>query len=115
MDGTLIDSERLWDVSLRATARELSGELSARAIASLVGVDIDTSIVVLLGDLGLPATPDRIAWMPKLCRKPLGVMCGPSGAAASRMMPLTSCQARDAHATLGRSKRQVFAPITLTE
>ena len=62
MDGTLIDSERLWDVSLRATARELGGELSARAIASLVGVDIDTSIVMLLGDLGLPATPDRIAW-----------------------------------------------------
>jgi HAD superfamily hydrolase (TIGR01509 family) len=62
MDGTLIDSERLWDVSLRATARELGGELSARAMASLVGVDIDTSIVVLLGDLGLPATPDRIAW-----------------------------------------------------
>jgi HAD superfamily hydrolase (TIGR01509 family) len=62
MDGTLIDSERLWDVSLRATARDLGGELSARAIASLVGVDIDTSIVVLLGDLGLAATPGRIAW-----------------------------------------------------
>lgn len=62
MDGTLIDSERLWDVSLRATARELGGELSAGAIASLVGVDIDTSIVVLLGDLGVPATPERVAW-----------------------------------------------------
>jgi HAD superfamily hydrolase (TIGR01509 family) len=62
MDGTLVDSERLWDVSLRATARELGGELSAQAIAALVGVDIDTSIVVLLGDLGLPATPERIAW-----------------------------------------------------
>jgi HAD superfamily hydrolase (TIGR01509 family) len=62
MDGTLIDSERLWDVSLRATARELGGELSAPAIASLVGVDIDTSIVVLLGDLGLPTTPERVAW-----------------------------------------------------
>jgi HAD superfamily hydrolase (TIGR01509 family) len=62
MDGTLIDSERLWDVSLRATARELGGELSARAIASLVGVDIDTSIVVLLGDLGVAATPETVAW-----------------------------------------------------
>lgn len=62
MDGTLIDSERLWDVSLRATARELGGELSAQAVASLVGVDIDTSIVVLLGDLGRPATPERMAW-----------------------------------------------------
>jgi HAD superfamily hydrolase (TIGR01509 family) len=62
MDGTLIDSERLWDVSLQATARELGGELSARARDSLVGVDIDTSIVVLLGDVGVPATPERIAW-----------------------------------------------------
>ena len=62
MDGTLIDSERLWDVSLQATARELGGELSARARDSLVGVDIDTSIVVLLGDVGVAATPERIAW-----------------------------------------------------
>ena len=62
MDGTLIDSERLWDVSLQDTARELGGALSARARDSLVGVDIDTSIVVLLGDVGMPATPERIAW-----------------------------------------------------
>lgn len=57
MDGTLIDSERLWDVALQATARELGGRLSSGARDSLVGVDIDTSIVVLLGDLGVPATP----------------------------------------------------------
>ena len=62
MDGTLIDSERLWDVSLQATARELGGRLSAAARDSLVGVDIDTSIVVLLDDLGVPATPERVAW-----------------------------------------------------
>jgi beta-phosphoglucomutase-like phosphatase (HAD superfamily) len=62
MDGTLIDSERLWDVSLQDTARELGSEMSAQARDSLVGVDIDTSIVVLLDDLGVPATPERIAW-----------------------------------------------------
>jgi len=62
MDGTLIDSERLWDVSLQDTARELGGEMSARARDSLVGVDIDTSIVVLLDDVGVPATPERITW-----------------------------------------------------
>ena len=62
MDGTLIDSERLWDVSLQATARELGGALSDRARDSLVGVDIDTSIVVLLDDVGVPATPERVAW-----------------------------------------------------
>ena len=57
MDGTLIDSERLWDVSLQATARELGGALGDRARDSLVGVDIDTSIVVLLDDVGVPAPP----------------------------------------------------------
>ena len=62
MDGTLIDSERLWDVSLQDTARELGGALRAASRDALVGVDIDTSIVVLLGDVGVPATPERIAW-----------------------------------------------------
>jgi HAD superfamily hydrolase (TIGR01509 family) len=62
MDGTLIDSERLWDISLQDTARELGGELSAQSRDALVGVDIDTSIVVLLGDVGMPATPERIGW-----------------------------------------------------
>ena len=63
MDGTLIDSERLWDVSMQDTARELGGALSDRSRDALVGVDIDTSIVVLLGDLGVPATPERVAWI----------------------------------------------------
>ena len=36
MDGTLIDSERLWDISLQDTARELGGELSARSRDALV-------------------------------------------------------------------------------
>ena len=62
MDGTLIDSERLWDVSLQDTARELGGALRAQSRDALVGVGIDTSIVVLLGDVGVPATPERIAW-----------------------------------------------------
>ena len=55
-------------VSLQDTARELGGELSARARDALVGVDIDTSIVVLLGDLGVPATPERIAWTERPAR-----------------------------------------------
>ena len=33
MDGTLIDSERLWDVSLQQTARELGGCSASRPAA----------------------------------------------------------------------------------
>jgi HAD superfamily hydrolase (TIGR01509 family) len=61
MDGTLIDSERLWTISLQDTARELGGTLSASARDGLMGVDIDTSIRVLLAEVGRPATPELAA------------------------------------------------------
>jgi HAD superfamily hydrolase (TIGR01509 family) len=61
MDGTLIDSECLWSVSLHDTARELGGTLGPQARESLTGVDIDTSIRVLLDEVGRPATPELVA------------------------------------------------------
>jgi HAD superfamily hydrolase (TIGR01509 family) len=61
MDGTLIDSERLWDVALQETARELGGTFGAAARDALVGADVETSIVVLLGEVGRPATPGLVA------------------------------------------------------
>jgi HAD superfamily hydrolase (TIGR01509 family) len=61
MDGTLIDSERLWDVSLQETAQDLGGTLSAAARTALMGVEIDTSVRVLLADVGRPATPELVA------------------------------------------------------
>ncbi len=61
MDGTLIDSERLWNISLQDTARGLGGTLSAAARDALVGVDIDTTIDVLLAEVGRPATPELVA------------------------------------------------------
>ena len=60
MDGTLIDSEPVWAVALRATAHELGGTFSDRARDSLVGADLDTSVDVLLAEVGLPATPERV-------------------------------------------------------
>jgi len=61
MDGTLIDSERLWTISLQDTAHELGGTLSPAARDSLMGVDIDTSIDVLLAEVGQPASPELVA------------------------------------------------------
>ncbi|HEY9417166.1 MAG TPA: HAD family phosphatase, partial [Pseudonocardia sp.] len=37
MDGTLVDSEKLWDVSLAELARRLGGELSEESRAAMVG------------------------------------------------------------------------------
>jgi len=63
MDGTLIDSEPVWAVSLQATARELGGTFSERARDSLVGADIATTVDVLLAEVGRPPTPEQVAYV----------------------------------------------------
>jgi len=37
MDGTLVDSEKLWDISLAALYEELGGRLTPQVRASMVG------------------------------------------------------------------------------
>jgi HAD superfamily hydrolase (TIGR01509 family) len=59
MDGTLVDSEKLWTVSLRDTAAWLGGELSAAGRAALVGSNMADTLAVLFDDLGLD--PDLAA------------------------------------------------------
>ena len=48
MDGTLIDSERLWTVALVEVAHELGGELSAETRTAMVGTDLVSSVQMLL-------------------------------------------------------------------
>ena len=55
MDGTLIDSEKLWSIALDEVARELGGELSAHTRAAMVGTDLVSSVQLLLDDIGSDA------------------------------------------------------------
>lgn len=58
MDGTIVDSEKVWTVALGDTARWLGGELSATGRAAMVGGSMADSLAVLFDDLGLaPAAP----------------------------------------------------------
>lgn len=61
LDGTLIDSEKVWDVSLADTARWLGGELTAVARDALVGAALERAIRVLVTEAGAEPTPERIA------------------------------------------------------
>ncbi|WP_089021088.1 HAD family hydrolase [Micromonospora coriariae] len=54
MDGTLVDSEKLWDVALQELAREYGGELSIAARRSIVGTSMAESMRILHDDLGQP-------------------------------------------------------------
>ncbi|HXV92760.1 MAG TPA: HAD family phosphatase [Pseudonocardia sp.] len=61
MDGTLIDSEKVWDVSLAETARWLGGRMSREARAALVGSNMARTLRILFDDLGLRHEPGRLA------------------------------------------------------
>lgn len=60
MDGTLLDSERLWDAALYALAAHHGGALSEAARQAMVGRDSHETMAVFYRDIGL-AEPDRAA------------------------------------------------------
>jgi HAD superfamily hydrolase (TIGR01509 family) len=57
MDGTLVDSEKLWDIGLRELTEQLGGELDDRTRDSLVGSNMDSTIRVLFDTAGLEPEP----------------------------------------------------------
>lgn len=61
MDGTLVDSEKLWDISLAALYRELGGQMSREVRASMVGGSAEDTIRTVYTDLGLELDPAAMA------------------------------------------------------
>jgi HAD superfamily hydrolase (TIGR01509 family) len=61
MDGTLVDSEKVWTISLADTAQWLGGELSAEAREAMVGSNMARSLGLMFDDLGLERDATRMA------------------------------------------------------
>jgi HAD superfamily hydrolase (TIGR01509 family) len=57
MDGTLLDSEKVWDVALEDLAAELGGSLTPPARQSMIGSSLWRSIEIIHADLGIVADP----------------------------------------------------------
>jgi HAD superfamily hydrolase (TIGR01509 family) len=58
MDGTLLDSEKVWDVALDDLAHYLGGELSDAARRRMVGSSLARSITIMHDDLRIDADPE---------------------------------------------------------
>lgn len=61
MDGTLLDSEKLWDIPLYEAAERLGGVLSLPARQAMVGSNVPTTLDILFTDLGLIPTEADLA------------------------------------------------------
>ncbi|RZU48543.1 HAD superfamily hydrolase (TIGR01509 family) [Krasilnikovia cinnamomea] len=65
MDGTLVDSEKVWDVALIELARLAGGELSRSARHAMVGTTMTRTMQLLRDDLGQPDRDEAadVAWL----------------------------------------------------
>jgi HAD superfamily hydrolase (TIGR01509 family) len=61
MDGTLVDSEKLWDISLTALYEQYGGQLTRQVRMSLVGGSAEDTIRTVYADLGLEMDPAAMA------------------------------------------------------
>ena len=61
MDGTLVDSEKIWDVAMHALYDHLGGTLRPEVRAATVGGSADNTMRIVFSDLGLDADPARLA------------------------------------------------------
>ncbi|BAL90591.1 putative haloacid dehalogenase-like hydrolase [Actinoplanes missouriensis 431] len=65
MDGTLVDSERLWGIALAELAVRAGGTLSGAARLAMVGSSMSRSMRIFREDLGQPDRPEApdVAWL----------------------------------------------------
>jgi HAD superfamily hydrolase (TIGR01509 family) len=65
MDGTLVDSERVWGIALTELAVHAGGVLSDDARLAMVGTSMTLSMQIFRDDLGQPGRPEApdVAWL----------------------------------------------------
>jgi len=61
MDGTLVDSEKLWDISMHRLYDRFGSEMSPEVRDSTVGASAADVMRIVYDDIGLPHDPDHVA------------------------------------------------------
>ncbi len=65
MDGTLVDSEKVWEIALHELAARAGGTLSAAARHAMIGSSMANSMRIFREDLGQPDRPEApdVQWL----------------------------------------------------
>jgi HAD superfamily hydrolase (TIGR01509 family) len=65
MDGTLVDSEKVWEIALQELAVRAGGTLSPAARQAMIGSSMANSMRLLRDDLGQPDRPEEpdVRWL----------------------------------------------------
>ena len=65
MDGTLVDSEKVWDIALNELAERAGGTLSLAARQAMIGSNMGRTMRLMREDLGQPDRPEApdVQWL----------------------------------------------------
>lgn len=68
LDGTLLDSEKLWDIPLYELTEKLGGQLSLETRQAMVGTNVKVTLRLLFAEVGIPEPSqeqlaDGAAWI----------------------------------------------------
>jgi len=65
MDGTLVDSEKVWDIALDELAERAGGKLSLEARQAMIGSNMSSTMRLMRADLGQPDRPEQpdVEWL----------------------------------------------------
>ncbi|MBF6331331.1 HAD family phosphatase [Nocardia transvalensis] len=78
MDGTLLDSEKLWDIAMRELSVELGGEMTDATRHALIGAAAPDALRITFAGLGIEPTGEQMRaageWMDK---RVVELMTGP--------------------------------------
>lgn len=78
MDGTLLDSEKLWDIAVRELAVELGGEMTTELRHALIGASGPNALRTMFTGLGLEPHPEALLGAGRfLERRVTELMTGP--------------------------------------
>jgi HAD superfamily hydrolase (TIGR01509 family) len=62
LDGTLLDSEKLWDIPLYELTEKLGGQLSTETRMAMVGTNVMVTLRLLYAEVGIDdPTPEQVA------------------------------------------------------
>lgn len=78
MDGTLLDSEKLWDIGIRELAHELGREMTQEIRHALIGASGVDALRIMFTELGLDPHPEAVGAAGRfLERRVTELMTGP--------------------------------------
>ncbi|MGB3443610.1 MAG: HAD family phosphatase [Actinophytocola sp.] len=62
LDGTILDSEKLWDIPLYELTEKLGGQLSSATRQAMVGTNVMVTLRLLYTEVGIPdPSPEQVA------------------------------------------------------